>query len=70
VPLFWFVDLVDAGDLEAVALCGELEEGVQRVRAIGAGRDVEAHGKAAPVGVLAASGSAMWRRESARPELA
>ena len=55
---FGVVDLVDAGDLEAVALRGELQEGVQRVR-VAAGLEIQAHGKAAPGWVLSASNFAI-----------
>jgi hypothetical protein len=52
-------DLVDAGDLEAVALRGELEEAVQSGRAVAAWGRVQAHGKAAPGWVLSASNSGL-----------
>src|SRR5262249_9018681 len=64
----WFlrvvVDLVDVADREAKALRPELEEGVERVRAVDAGPGVQAHGEAAPGAVLGASGSVMvgWGR--------
>jgi hypothetical protein len=47
-------DLVDRRDFEAVALRSEPQEGVQRVR-VAAGLEIQAHGKAAPRAVLAAS---------------
>jgi hypothetical protein len=54
-------DFVDAGDFEAVALRGELEERVEGVR-VAAGLEIQAHGKAAPGWVtLSASRFAMLR---------
>jgi hypothetical protein len=53
------VDLVDVADLEAVARGGELQEAVQRSCAVAAWGREQAHGKAAPRVVLAASDSVM-----------
>jgi hypothetical protein len=57
------MDFVDVADLKSEAQRREPQQGVQRVSAM-AGRGLQAHGKTAPGGLLAALRSAMWRRGS------